>query len=86
MIATFWGNALKHTNGDKEFKTSSSSNLLSLIDELGEKYGASFKEFLLGNETCLIIVNGKGIQSTGGLHTPLNHNDKIDILPFVSAG
>jgi len=86
MIVTFYGNALKYTNNEKTYEADSVSNLLSLIDVLSEHYGKAFKDFLLGDETCLILKNGKAIQSTGGLDTVLKHSDEVDILPFVSAG
>jgi len=92
MQITFYGNALKYTNGDKNLEVASingaTSNvsLSKLINELGEHYGTSFRDFLLGKETCLILVNGKGVQASGGLATPLNPEDKIDVLPFVGAG
>jgi len=57
-----------------------------LIDELGSCFGPRFQAFLLGDETCLFLVNGKGILSTGGLDTGLVPGDKIEILPFIEAG
>jgi MoaD family protein len=57
-----------------------------LIDELGNKFGKEFREYLLGEETCFFLVNGKSIMRTGGLKTPLKKGDKIEILPHVDAG
>jgi len=86
MTISFHGNALKFTNGDRKLEIEQSANLSELIDALGERYGTLLKEHLLGHETCLILVNGKGTQSTGGLSTVLNGDDNVDILPFVGAG
>ena len=86
MLVTFYGNALKYTNNEKTYRADSVLNLLSLVDVLGEHYGVEFKDFLLGSETCLILVNGKAIQSLSGLETKLKNGDAIEILPFVSAG
>jgi molybdopterin converting factor small subunit len=69
-------------SGDKE----GVRNLHALINLLGERFGAQFKEFLLGDDTCFFLVNGSGIMTTGGLNTPLHAGDKVDILPFVPGG
>ena len=100
MIVTFYGRITEYTNGEKTFKPGGSSvpegepgsvpgscrTLRGLLDELGNFYGEGFKDFLNGNETCLILLNGNGVALTGGLDSPLYPGDKIDILPFVDAG
>jgi len=92
MQITFYGNSLKYTKGDKSFEVApingatSNISLSTLIDKLGEHYGTPLKDFLLGSETCLILINGQGVQASGGLNATLKSEDKIDILPFVSAG
>jgi molybdopterin converting factor small subunit len=60
--------------------------LRALIDALGERFGDIFREFLLGEETCVFLVNGSGIVTTGGLNSPLQPGDKIEVLPFVDGG
>ena len=60
--------------------------LRDLINQLGERLGESFKDYLLGEDTCFFLVNGRSILRTGGLNTPLEPNDKIEILPIVEAG
>jgi molybdopterin converting factor small subunit len=83
----FYGDALEYTNGDKSFDfTGDNLNLQKLIDKLSDHYGECFQNFLLGDETCFFLINGKGIMMTGGLNTKLNRDDKIEILPFVKAG
>jgi molybdopterin converting factor small subunit len=57
-----------------------------LIDKLGDRLGVHFKEYLLGEGTCFFLINGKSIMRTGGLNTPLNPDDKIEVLPVVEAG
>ena len=61
-------------------------NLNVLIKNLGEKFGEPFKEYLLADDTCFFLVNGKSIINTGGLNTPLHPGDKVEILPVVEAG
>jgi molybdopterin converting factor small subunit len=82
----FYGNLLDQTQGDRSHETKNVSSIKELVDELGIHYGGSFKEFLLGNETCFFLVNGKGIMMTGGLNTGLKPDDRIEVLPFAEAG
>ena len=60
--------------------------LKDLTEQLGEKLGSHFKEYMLGEDTCFFLVNGKSIVRTGGWNTPLSTHDKIEILPIVEAG
>jgi len=77
---------IDHAGGESSFQSHGSERVRTLIDELGERFGQNFKAFLLGDETCLILVNGKGIMTTGGLDTELLPDDKVELLPFVEAG
>ena len=86
MEVVFYGNITKHTNGEKAFTPKNHSTLRTLIDELSCHYGEGFESFINGNETCLLLVNNIGTALSGGLDTPLNPDDKIEILPFVEAG
>jgi len=86
MEVTFYGSITKHTNGEKTFSSKAHSTLRELLAELSEVYGNEFGMFLRGDETCLILINGKGIALSGGFDSPLNAGDKIEILPFVEAG
>ena len=89
MNVIFYGKVTGFTNGDKSFVPESPNlfpNLRVLLDELGNRYNKEFSKFLTGSETCVILVNGKGIMLSGGLDTPINKDDKIEILPFVDAG
>jgi len=86
MTVLFYGNALQHTGGEQSFTAQESTSVRTLIDELGAHFGQGFKDFLLGEETCLILVNGKGLMPTGGIETALSPGDKIEVLPFVEAG
>jgi len=61
-------------------------DLNALIDLLGWRYGAGFKEFIHGEGNCFFLVNGGGIAATGGLNTPLVPGDRVEILPFVHGG
>jgi len=82
----FYGSVLDYTNSEKSYEAKDSTSIRELIEELGSKYGADFKTFLLGEETCFFIVNGTGIMMTGGLDTKLFPQDKIEALPFAEAG
>ena len=86
MKVLFYGNVLDYTDGDKFCEIKDCSSVRELIDVLGEQYTERFKEFLLGEETCFFLVNGKGIMMTGGLDTKLQIDDKIEVLPFAEAG
>jgi molybdopterin converting factor small subunit len=57
-----------------------------LISKLGSHFDERFKEFLLGEETCFFLINGKGLMMTGGLDTKIKAGDKIEVLPFAQAG
>ena len=86
MNVLFYANILDYTSGNKSFEAEETQNIGSLIDQLGKKFGDKFREFLLGDKTCFFLVNGKGIMTTGGLKTPLQQGDKIEILPHVGGG
>ena len=86
MTVTFYGLITRYTGGEKSYTPEVHSTVRGLLDELGGYYGDDFIAFVLGNETCIILINGKGIMLTGGLDSALQAGDKIDILPFVDAG
>ena len=91
MTVTFYGRITEHTNGEKAFSPKIGAmercnTLRELLDELCSRYGESFRAFINGNETCLILLNGNGVAFSGGLDSPLKQGDKVDILPFVDAG
>jgi len=56
------------------------------VDKLGNLLGDKVKETLLGSESCIFLVNGKGIMTTGGLESELKPGDKVEILPYIDAG
>ena len=86
MKISFYGNVIQFTNGEKTFETADCANVRELAGKLGDHYGIKFKEFLLGEETCFFLVNGKGIMMIGGTDTKLRQDDKIEVLPFTEAG
>ena len=86
MTVIFYGKIIEYTNGVKTYDPGDCSTLRNLIDKLGDDFGEPFKEHLLGDETCIILINAAGVMSTGGLDSPLKKGDKIEILPFVDAG
>jgi len=86
MIVKFYAGITKYTNGEKSFSPMEHSNIRSLFTELSNHYGEQFGSFLSSNESCIILVNGKGIKLSGGPDTLLHKDDTIEILPFVDAG
>ena len=86
MKILFYGNVQDFTNSDKSFETRDCSSIRELVDILGGHYGGRLKEFLLGDETCFFLVNGKGLMMTGGFNTNLQPDDKVEVLPFANAG
>ena len=88
MNVSVHGSVREYTNGENscEFPDADCPGVRDLIDRLGGRFGESFRKFLLGSETCLFLVNGKGLMMTGGLDTKLNPGDKVDVLPFVQGG
>ena len=86
MKVLFYGNLLEYTNEEKSFELSDCSSVRELVCKLGEHFGEKLKVFLLGDDNCLFLVNGKGLMMTGGLDTKLQEDDKIEVLPFADAG
>jgi len=88
MTVHFYSKVKGYTNGEASYSPASTitSTLRELLDELILHYGKSFETFINGTETCLFLVNSKGIKLSGGLDTPIKPGDKIEILPFVEAG
>jgi molybdopterin converting factor small subunit len=86
MTVTFYGCVTRYTNDDKSYTPKAHATLRGLLEELGKYYGEQLVSFIIGIETCIILINGKGIMYSGGLDSALNAGDKIEILPFVDAG
>jgi len=86
MTVLFYGYVMDHAGGTQSAEVQDCASLRGLIDVLGDRFGADFRAFLLGDETCLFLVNGKGIMATGGLDTVLGAGDCVEVLPFIVAG
>ena len=86
MTIMFYGSVLDQTGGNKSLELENTKTVSALIDALAGLYGESFKKYLLGDDTCFFLVNGKSILATGGLDTPLGQDAKIEILPVAEAG
>ncbi|MDR2571459.1 MAG: MoaD/ThiS family protein [Oscillospiraceae bacterium] len=82
----FYGNVIKYTKGEINFIPKIHRTLRDLLDELCEYYGEFFRNFINGDETCVILINGMGTAFSGGLDSPLRPGDKIEVLPFAEAG
>ena len=86
MKVLFYGNVLDFTNNEKSCEVNDCQDIQELLNNVTTHFGERFREYLFGNETCFILVNGRGIMLTGGLNTKLHPGDKIEILPFTEAG
>jgi len=86
LTVTFYGGVTRYTNGDKSYTPKTHAALRGLLEEMGDYYGEQFISFVNGSETCIILINGKGVMLSGGLDSALDSGDKIEILPFVDAG
>ena len=86
MTVSFYGGITRYTNGDSSYTPKVHAALRGLLEELGEYYGEQFVSFINEKETCIILINGKGIMLSGGPDSVLDSGDKIEILPFVDAG
>lgn len=85
VTVSFYESIKKKTGVDRmEFPMV--ADLSGLITLLGEKFGLDFRDFLLGDDTCFFLINGKSILGTGGLGTPLAEGDLIEVLPVIEAG
>jgi len=82
----FYGSVQEYTFKEKSLAISYTQSIRTLIDLLGKRFGARFREFLLGDNNCFFLINGKGIMTIGGLDAPLHEEDTVEILPFVDAG
>ena len=64
----------------------------SLLELLGEKYGAAMKKKLFTPDGCdvgfdaIILVNGRNIAHLSGKNTQLADNDTVSIFPLVAGG
>ena len=88
MEVIFYNSARKYTGGTVSVKIEPECcpDLRSLINELGVRFGDTFKKLLQGGETWLVLINSKTVMNTGGPETPLNQGDIIEVLPMVGAG
>jgi len=88
MTVNFYGRIKEYTNNENVYvpDIKTHSTLRTVLEELSDNYGDLFNNFICSAENCLFLVNGKGTAHTGGLDTPVNPGDKVEILPFVEAG
>ena len=86
MKITFFGSVQEYAAGDKAFEAEDVRSVRDLVDLLGGHYGESFRRFLLGDNTCIFLLNGKSVVTAGGLDAPLAPGDTVDVLPFVDGG
>ena len=86
MVEVFFYESVQDHSSCENIELEVADTLSDLIDELGKKLGDGFKEYLLADDNCFFLINGKSILRTGGLNTKLNPNDKVEVLPLVEAG
>ena len=85
MVVSFYECVQNHTDC-QTIEVAQADTLRTLIDLLGQQFGEPFHDYLLADDTCFFLVNGKSIIHTGGLRTPLTPEDRVEILPVVEAG
>jgi len=86
MTVSFYLSVCEFTDCSHVELEGAPETLQKMIDELGKRFGEEFHQYLLADDTCFYLVNGKSILHTGGLSTKLQPGDKIEILPVVEAG
>ena len=86
MKVAFFGSVQEYANGEKSFEADDVGSIRDLVDLLGERFGERFRNFLLGDNTCIFLLNGKSAMMAGGLGAPLAPGDTVDVLPFVDGG
>ena len=86
MKVLFLGSVRQYTHDEESFEAEGAADIRSLTTLLRERYGEAFYLFIVGDNTCVILVNGNSIVATGGWDTPLHPGDTVDILPFVDGG
>jgi len=85
MTVWFYLSVLEYTNCS-HLELPQLETLQEVVEELGMRFGEEFYQYLLADDTCFYLVNGKSILHTGGFSTKLQPGDKIEILPVVEAG
>ena len=86
MMVWFYLSVCEFTGCSHLELTGQPETLQEMIDELGKRFGEEFYQYLLAEDTCFYLVNGKATLHTGGLLTRLQPGDKVEILPVVEAG
>ena len=86
MNVIFHGSVQTFACAETSFDAAEVHDVRGLIDELGVRFGGTFREFLLGDETCVILVNGNSLMKTGGYDTPISSGDTVELFPFVTGG
>ncbi|MCL2864617.1 MAG: MoaD/ThiS family protein [Lachnospiraceae bacterium] len=85
VTVKFYDSVKKHTNCDS-ICFEQIESLHQLIAQMGGHFGEAFVIYLMADETCFMLINGKSIMATGGLKSPLKDGDMVEILPVVGAG
>jgi molybdopterin synthase sulfur carrier subunit len=68
------------------------ATLRDLGVQMCEKFGAKFRgEFFTPDQSALgeriiVLVNGRRVEFTGGLDTPLHEGDTVQVFPVVAGG
>jgi MoaD family protein len=65
-------------------------DVAGLLEVLSTRYGDRFRKAVLAegemNPELILLVNGRNVQLSGGLATPLTAADDVSVFPMVAGG
>lgn len=91
MKIQYFAHLREITRVSEETYTASAPSLRVLMNDLCQRYGASFRNWVMTpeGELCdiaIILVNGNDVRHSGRLDTPLSPTDSVCIFPPVAGG
>lgn len=66
--------------------TVNGASLVDLMEHLGEKYGAAFRQQVDSINGLRILINGQEYMLLGGMEAPLKDGDTVVLLPPIFGG
>jgi molybdopterin synthase sulfur carrier subunit len=78
--------------GQKAIDLPAPVDMLALLTQLSEQYGAELRRWLLSpdgsekGEDAIVLVNGRHIEHLQGVQTPLTEQDVVSLFPLVAGG
>jgi len=90
MIVSYFATIRTYTGETARRLESAPSTLRSLLAQLAERYGTSFRRAVFSGDQLsgeiIILVNGRNVVHLKGLDTPLKASDEVSIFPMVAGG